>query len=707
MFLLRKSILQTYLIILISTVSFAQKLNIDTVKAYPLDTGKMWTFDYPPVEYLKTNYDFTPDQEWFDHARLSALRFGGGCSSSFVSADGLIMTNHHCGEWTLPIIAEDGEDFTQTGFYAKTLEEERKVPRLNVQQLVLMKDVTDEIHEAINNGKTEEEKIESRENKIKELEDKYSSETGLRCRITTFYNGGKYSLYGYKVFDDIRIVFIPEPNIGYFGGDYDNFTYPRYAMDCAYFRAYENGTPVKTENYLKFSSEGIHENEVIFTVGNPGRTSRLNTIAQIEYLRDVSYRNALFLYDSFYKTAERLQKEYPDRFDDFEKIKARLGNSQKVYLGRMQGLMNDYLIARKKAWEENLKEKIKSNEELNDKYGHAWDEIAKIRTQLKDIDQKIAAYGLRRYFSSEYFLIADKLIHYAEQLNLPEDKRDEEYKSGVIENTKSKIFPADFDQLIENEKLALQIDYIFLNIGFDNRFINNLFQSKVGKDAVPKILSKSKINTKEKVDELLNESPENILNLDDPFIQYLLKYKDELAELRKKSKELQDLEVVYEDMLGRMMFEVYGTSIPPDANGTLRLSDGVLKGFDYNGTAAPIKTTFYGMYDRYFSNDGKYPWDLPERWQNPPAEFDKSVQFDFCSTNDIVGGNSGSAVINKKGEVVGLAFDGNFKSNIGNIIFLPDENRCVSVSVLGMLEALEHIYKADRLVSELKNSKIE
>lgn len=699
---------QLFAVLFLLGISFlsAQPISLDTVKAYPMDTGKMWTFDAPPVEYLKETYGFEPEKEWFEDVRLSALRFGGGCTGSFVSEDGLIMTNHHCGEWTINLIENEGEDFSKTGFWANTLEEERKVPRLTVQQLVLMKDITPEIQNTLNKGNNEEEKMNLLNEKIEELEKQYSDETGLRCRVTSFYNGGKYSIYGYKVYDDIRLVFIPEPNIGYFGGDYDNFTYPRYAMDCAYFRAYENDEPVKVENYFEFSLEGLQENEPIFTVGNPGSTRRLKTIKQIEFMRDITYRNTFFLYDGYYKIAEKLQNKFPEKFDEYEIIKARLGNGQKVYKGRMEGLFDEYLMARKLAWENDLKEKIKENEQLNSKYGHAWDKIAEIREKLSVIDQKIAAFNQRSYFSSVYYNIAKQVVNYAEQMKLAPNKRDEKYNEENLEETLASVFPESIDEDLEFEKLAMQVDYIFMNLGFDNRFVNNLFGSKYGPDAARNLIAKTKMKSRDEVEALFDSTPDEILSADDPFIKFIVRFSDELEELQEESKSLKDAEFVFENMVGRMMYEVHGTSIPPDANGTMRLSDGMLKGFDYNGTYAPVKTTFYGMYDRFNSYDGKYPWDLPAIWQYPPSDFDKSVEFNFVSTNDIVGGNSGSAVINKEGKVVGLAFDGNFKSNIGNIIYLPHENRCVSVSALGMLEALEHIYKANRLVEELKNSKI-
>ena len=696
-------------LILVSSFFAQNQFNVDydTVRAQKFDTGKMWTFDYPPLEYFKGTYDFQPTEEWLQHVRLSALRYGGGCTASFVSADGLIMTNHHCAQGALRRIQQEGEDLRQTGFYAPTFEEERKIPGLTVNQLVFLTDVTNEVHQALNKGNTEEEKIKNKDEKIKELQTYYSNETGLDCRIVSMYNGGKYSIYGYKIYDDLRMVFIPETEIAYFGGDYDNFTYPRYNLDCAFVRAYdENGQPVNSENYLRWSSSGAPENDVIFTVGNPARTNRLYTMTQLIYFRDVAYRNRAFQLDNLYNKLEDLKSLYPEREDEFENMRVRIGNSQKVMTNIEKGLQDPYLIARKKAFEKELMKGVNSDPELKKKYGHVWAAIKSTRDELTEYDKQIAAYSLSRFYSSDYFFIANDLIQLAEQLKLPDEERDQKYKNSELDSLIGNFYPEDFDKVMANAKLEIQAEYITINLGKDNKLVKKLFDGRGGKEAVNYLLGKSFLANRDDIKKLASQTPDDILNSEDPFIYFVMQTRDELKRLQNLSKEINDTEDVYLDLLGRAMFEVYGTSIPPDANGTLRISDGLLKGFEYNGTVAPVKTTFYGLYDRYYSNDGKYPWNLPERWLHPGKDFDQSTPVNFISTNDIVGGNSGSPVINRSAEVVGLAFDGNIHSIIGNFIYMSENNRMVAVSSMGMIEAFRHIYHAERLADELTTGRL-
>lgn len=672
-----------------------------------IDNGKMWTFDYPPLDQWEATYGFRPTEEWLEDVRLSTLRFGRGCTASFVSGDGLIMTNHHCGEYTKERIALVGEDFSQKGFYAATLEEERKVPGLTVRQLVLIEDVTDQIRSAIAEGKTDEEKIDLKKKIVDEIENKYNDETGLSCDVVTFYNGGKYSLYGYKIYSDIRLVFIPDPQLGYFGGDFDNFTYPRYNLDCAFFRAYdEDENPVKSNNYFVFSEKVIKENELIFTSGNPGSTKRLKSVAQLEFLRDVTYRNGNHLYDGLFKEMEKLQKQYPDKFFDFEAVKANVGNGQKVYFGRMAGLNDESLMARKKAFEDKLKGKVNSDPVMKEKFGHVWESLANIQDELGKYEPWEAVYSQRGHFVPAYFTIADKLVKLAEELNLDKSDRSSEYTQESIEETINSIFPDEFDEVIEKAKVKLIADYFIMNLGSENELVQKMFEENTGYGAADFILSNSKLMDKDFVIEIAKEGSDTILNLDDPFLYYAKKKSVEFDNVKKKLEEIRATENIYEDMLGQVMFNIYGTEFPPDANMTFRLSDGVLKGFEYNGTIAPVKTTYYGMYDRYYGNDGEYPWNLPEVWQNPSDDFDMSAPFNYVTSHDIIGGNSGSAIINTNAEAVALAFDGNIMSNIGNVIYVPKENRCVSVSTKGMMEAFEHIYKLDRFVKELRAGKI-
>lgn len=682
-------------------------MNLDTVKAGPFDTGKMWTFEYPPIDYFEKEYGFRPSKEWFDHVRMSALRFANYCSASFVSEDGLVMTNHHCARQSVTQVTREGEDLHANGFIAESLEDERPVPGLYVDQLVLIKDVTDEVMKAVEVAKTDEERVQLEDDIIQTIEDREAKATGLEVAVTKLFNGGKYSLYGYKRYKDVRLVFAPEDQLGFFGGDPDNFTYPRYNLDCSFFRVYdENGQPLKTDHFLKWSAGGAEVGEAVFVVGNPGNTDRLNTVAQLEFMRDIQYPRTLELLGSLIDLYKNMLKENPERKLQLQDMIFSFENSQKAFNGILKGLRDPILMKRKIDFEETFKSKVKSNPELNKKYGDLWDKIANIRKELRDVSNKNFAFGKNRFTTPQYFSIADQLITLAEELKKPESERDDLYVGEELENTIESIFPKDFDEKIQNRLLQNRIDVMVRYVGMNEPLVKNFTGGKTGKEALDYIISKSKITSAEKIKELVKQGPDAILNSDDPFIQFELNSKETVAKVQKRNKELLDLEDSYSSQLGKALFEVYGTSIPPDATFTLRISDGVVEGFPYNGTVAPPFTTFYGLYDRYYSFNKEFPWNLPDRWITPPAELDLSTPFNFVSTNDIIGGNSGSPVINKNAEVVGLAFDGNIQSLPGNFIFRTEENRTVSVHSKGMVEAIDKVYKLKRLSYELQNSKM-
>ncbi len=680
--------------------------NPDTVHASKFDVGKMWTFDYPPVDYFKQTYGFAPDEDWLEKVRLSALKFGSWCSASFVSADGLVMTNHHCVDFITERIEQEGEDISATGFYAKTLDEERKVPGLFVDQLVLIQDVTDEIQSAIDEGKTPEEKIKLKNEKISELQKEYSDETGLICKVTELYNGGKYSLYGYRRYDDVRMVLVNERAVGLYGGDPDNFTYPRYDADFAFLRVYEDGKPLHTENYYKWSPNGAQPGEPLFVVGNPGRTERLKTVSQMLFERDYKYKPMSISLNGVVQILEAEMEKHPEKRKTLEGSTFYLANSAKVVKGIYEGLLDPYIIARKKAFEKEFKAAVVANPELNEKYGHLWNAIDNIQNEYKSFYGKIIAYQINPRVSSYYFALAKKVIRFAEQMKLPEEERDPKYKGTEIDSTIAQMFPENFDKSVEDKKLELQIRLIYTYLPSDNEIRKNIFRNLPPEEAAQMLLEKSFITDKEKLAEFLKRKPEEILNSNDPFILFVSKTESEYGKLKAKEEEIRNTEKTLENELGRALFEVYGTEIPPDATFTLRISDGVMKGYPYNGTIAPMFTTFYGLYDRYYSHQKKYPWALPERWANPPADMKLSTPYNFISTNDIVGGNSGSPVINKNMEIVGIAFDGNIESLPGTFIYLPKANRTVSVASQGIVELLNTILEAKRISAELQEGKI-
>lgn len=685
----------------------------DTVKSQKLDTGKMWTFEFPPFEYFKSTYGFTPSQEWFDDVRLSALRIPG-CTASFVSEDGLIMTNNHCSRRYRRMVQKEGEDIEKNGFYAATLEDERKVPNFTAEQLVFLKDVTAEVIDATNKGKDEIEKISLRDAKMQELKDKFEKETGLKCDVISYYNGSLFFVQGFKTYTDVRLVFEPEETIAYFGGDFDNFTYPRYNLDCTFFRIYDNdGKPLKSKNYFKWSADGAKPGELVFTVGNPGSTNRLRTVAQLEYLRDITYRNSAFQADNYYKKLEQLKSVNPSQAEEYERLRLAFSNSQKNISNTFKALNDPYLIARKKDFEKKAKAYVASSPELTKEYGHIWKTIESTRGELRGIETRLAAYTVNPTYSSKYLQIANAFVAYAKFKLLPEEKQkalEAEMQEraarfgrfggrGMQMGFNDNLYPDNFDAILEEAKLGINLDYIELNLDKnENPFVKY--------SGAKQLISESLFKSKEAVKELFLKTPEEILSLNDPFVQYFAKFYDNLEPLRKQQNEILDTENIAFGLLGQVLYKMYGTSVTPDANRTLRISDGVLKGYEYNGTIAPVKSTYFGLYDKYYGFEGEYPFNLSDRWKTIPKDLDLKTPFDFVSTNDIVGGNSGSAVINKNAEIIGLAFDGNIESLQGNFIYLPTLNRTVAVDSKGMWEAIKKVYKADRLADELKEGKL-
>ncbi len=704
----RKVILRVLLLFVIFQISVLPQIafNPDTVQSGKYDTGKMWTFEFPPYEYFKEVHGFEVTKEWFDDVRLSALRIPG-CSASFVSGDGLIMTNNHCAGGIPARVEREGEDIKKNGFYAATPEEERKIPNYNAEQLIFLSDVTSEVRDAMSEGKDQKEKIDLRDKKIKELKTQYEKETGLKCDVISYYNGSLFFVQGFRVYKDVRLVFKPEEQIGYFGGDPDNFTYPRYNLDCTFMRIYDdNGNPLKSENFFAWSKDGAEEGELVFTVGNPGSTNRLRTVAQLEYLRDITYRNFSFQSDKLYNKIEELKKVNPSKADYYESYRLGFSNGWKSLTSTYKALNDPYLFARKKHFEKKMRDFVNADPELKKQYGSVWSTIEKTRSEMRKIEPLISSFTTSSTYSSRHLLIADALVYRATQMLLPEEKRDTILQTERYKQFLSNLYPDNFDELLEKEKMKINLEFLKLNLGADHPALVSLLNGRSTDEAADYLVSNSPFTGKDEVKKLIESDPAGLLAMDNPLIKFYVYAHKELPGLRDKQRAVNAEENLAFGMVGQVLFKLYGTGVTPDANRTLRISDGLMSGYKYNGTIAPVFTTFYGLYDKFNSFRKKYPFNLPERWSNIPEGLDLSTPFNFVSTNDIVGGNSGSPIINKNAEIVGLAFDGNIESLQGNFIYLPELNRTVAVDSRGMLEAIDKVYKAKRLADELKSGKM-
>ncbi len=684
----------------------AQLLN---VKPGKFDGGKMWTFDFPPVEYLNDTYGFKADQQWLDDVRMSALRFGGGCSASFVSADGLVMTNHHCARASAMQVQKPNEKLFETGFYAATPEDERKVPGLIVDQLIEIRDISKEIHGAMDAAKTDEERIKARQEKTTEIEKKLTDETKNRIQIVSLYNGGKYSAYVYKRYTDVRLVFLPELKMAHFGGEFDNFTYPRYAMDCSFFRVYDdNGKPLQAQHFYKWGKGPVKEGDLTFVVGNPGSTSRLSTTEQLEYNRDVQYP---FTSQSLDDRAEILMKYmelHPEKKEQTFTQLLGVSNSQKAYKGRLAGLRDDNLMARRRAFDAEFRAKVDAKPELKAKYGHVWDEIAETRTKLRGVAPDMFGLRMSGMTNSEFMSKAYSLVKYLHEISKPEEKRDKAYRESTIDYTRKAAMSAPRpDRDMERLTLTKQLMTMKRLLGTDDPIVSYALRGQSCEDAAKRLIGATTLGDSLAYSALAQGSLTAVETSTDPFITIARMAYPRVEKVSELQKEISDRDQVNRTLLGRALFDVYGTQIPPDATFTLRLADGVVKGYEYNGTKAPPFTTMYGVFDRHYSFADDPSWALADSWLKASSQLDLSTPYNISTTNDIIGGNSGSAMINKNKEVVGLVFDGNMESLPGDFIFAEDAgNRTVSVHASGIMAVLKNIYKAQRVVQELNDGKM-
>ena len=710
--MLRAMLRSSAIVLLVSLVFFAgcsssqgtrpevtSQQGLENIKAGQFDTGKMWTFDFPPTDYFKKTYGFNPDKAWFEKARMSALRLPG-CTASFISEDGLVMTNHHCARGALQAVAKEGEKLVTEGFYAQSLDEERKSPVTYVDQLLTIDDVTTEVQAAFDSGTTDSAKVANRTAKQNDLMRRAAMKfkqtnpaDSMIFQVYPFYNGGRYSLYSFKRYTDVRLVFAPEEEIAFYGGDPDNFTYPRYDYDLSLFRVYENGKPLKTPNFFPFSKNGAAENEPVFVIGNPGRTGRLNTYAQLESGRDYTYPYNVAALGSRLNALNAYVESHPDK--KYENINTIFGiaNSLKSITGVLSGLKDPVLMAKKMDFEKNFRAAVVNNAQLKAKYGDPWGEIAAIEKQIQAIQAEALPLNIRNW--STTLALASGLVDYA---------------TGQMDfrgrPAQKPSFPRSYAIEIEKPMLIDQLVYMKKTLGEKNEAFNKLMAGRTPEQVASSLLTTSVFASKDKLEALAGAKQDEIMKTSDPAFDFAKAAVARLSELQSQARALNAKQQPFLQLLGKAMYDVYGTSIPPDASFSLRIADGVVKGYEYNGTIAPIFTTFYGMYDRYYSFGMKEPWKLPARWANPPADFKMSTPMNFVSTSDIIGGNSGSPVLNKDLQVVGLVFDGNIESLPGNFIFDDTKNRTVAVHSSGLIEGMEKIYKMERIAKEMRFGKI-
>ncbi len=691
--------------LLVSTQAHAQSASRQAAvgqlpaPTYRPEFGTMWTFDAPPFDYWRRTYGWSPDQKWLDHVRLASVRLPN-CSASFVSARGLVMTNHHCGRSCTASSSPPDSNYVVTGFSAGTLADEKKCAGLYVDQLQSIENVTSRVRAAIT-GTTPAQQDAQRTAVISQIQNECQQQTQLTCQVVTLYQGGMYSLYRYRRFNDIRLVMAPEESIAFFGGDPDNFTYPRYDLDLTLLRVYENNQPYQPTDYLKWSPAGASENELVFVVGNPGSTGRLNTVAQMEYLRDIGYPATLAAYKRLLAIYPILEQTDTSAARRYQNDIFGIANSQKAVTGYRAGLLDTASMASKRAFERELRARVAANPRLQAQYGGAWDAIARAQAELATFNPQLRYYGFGG--NSQLLQLAAGLVRVATEAGKPDSARLMQYRGAGLENIKRAIvMPNPIDTAYERLAIAAQLSAAQSELPANDPFLRIALNGKTPKQAAADLVRNTRITDPAVRQQLVQGGLPAITASTDPLIVFA-RAVDPLARTQlARANALNAIIASNSEKIGQAMFATYGTNLPPDATFTLRISDGLVKSYPSNGTIAPYKTTFYGLYERSAAFDDKDPFKLPQRWVDRRANLNMATPYDFVSTNDIIGGNSGSPVINKNAEVVGLVFDSNIEGVSNRFIFSTAVGRTVSVHSMAIVEALRKMYDGSRIADELQ-----
>jgi hypothetical protein len=660
----------------------------------------MWTFDNPPLKELAEKYNFHPTQEWLDHLRLSSVRLNDGGSGSFVSPNGLLLTNHHVARGQLQKNSTPEHNYVRDGFYAATPDQEMKTPDLEVNVLVGMQDVTARVQAAAKGAKDDAEALKARDTETAAIERESKDKTGLRSDVVTFYNGGEYWLYQYKAYTDVRLVFAPEEQAAFFGGDPDNFTYPRYDLDMALYRVYDNGKPLHTDNFLKWSAKGAAPGELVFVSGHPGATSRQDTLAELSLERDTVEPSVIQYLQRRIAAEQEFAKLSSENADLVGTNVFLLQNSLKVYLGRTEALSDKAILAKKQAEEKDLRDQVAANPEWQKEYGDAWDQVAHAVDLAKPEMQK----RIFRRADGQLFSFALQIVQYVAEMKKPDGDRLPQYHEAGLDSLRFQLLsPAPIHLSVDKLYMKTALNLAKEKLGANDEYLQAIVQGGDIDKAVDALVDGTKLGDAAFRKSLLDGGEAAVAASTDPMIMAArrvdpvwrasyVKYRDNILSVFDAAGE----------KLGNARFAAYGKNAYPDATFTLRLSYGTVDGFPYNGTTAPPFTTFYGLYDRAASFSDKSPWDLTPKEAAARDKLDLATPLDFVCTADIIGGNSGSPVVNRDGELVGLIFDGNIESLAGDFVYDGTKNRAVAVHSAGMIEAMRKIYGVGALADELE-----
>ena len=655
----------------------------------------MWLFNDLPLDHLKENHGFEPDDKWTNHIMKSSVRFNVGGSASFVSSNGLVLTNHHVGSDTLHKLSTEERNIYKDGYLAKSFGDELQAPDLELNQLVNIKDVTADVNSAVKEGMAAGEAAENRRAAIAKIEKSALDESGLRSDVVTLYGGGRYHLYQYKKYTDVRLVWSPESAIAFFGGDADNFEYPRFCLDACLFRVYEDDKPANIEHFLKWSASGPAQDELVFVSGNPGRTSRIFTSAALKYQRDVRLPYIL----DFIRRREVLLQQFS--LNGAEQARIALDglfgiqNARKARMGMLQGLQNPATMQAKADSEAKLLKQIKADPKLQ-KYASAWDRIADVQQRQAERTGK----GLS--MNTRLFSIAQRLVQMAAEDQKPSEERLAEYSDAGRASFERQLFSdapiyPDLEQLIIGDLLARTLEMR----GADDPTCVAMLAGKSPLDRAAELVAGTKVMDVEFRKQMASGGTAAIETSEDSMIQFAKLVDDEVRATRKESEELQEIERQAYAEIAEALFATQGTSTYPDATFSLRLAFGPVKGYQEGGTEIPAWTQMTGAFDHEKGHAGQKDYDLPESWHTAKDRISADTPFNFVCTADIIGGNSGSPVVNKELELVGLIFDGNIQSLTADYIYDDAQGRSVSVHSSAIRDSLRYIYDAEHIADQL------